>query len=123
MSPKSIIDHGNVIDTVYHVITESWGLEKITDALPGTLNPHRHKDAFEWGPDLLFKLHELAQLTPGRHARVVEGLKLRVSQRHSSVRPNFAPWTIPEDVKALCAAQGIEKGAGPEDEIWFGSWD
>lgn len=84
---------------MYHVITESWGLEKITDALPGTLNPHRHKDAFEWGPDLLFKLHELAQLTPGRHARVVEGLKLRVSQRHSSVRPNFAPWTIPEDVQ------------------------
>ncbi|KAJ4358576.1 uncharacterized protein N0V89_003160 [Didymosphaeria variabile] len=35
----------------------------------------------------------------------------------------IAKWTLPEDVKGLCAAQGIEKGAGPEDDIWFGSFD
>ena len=35
----------------------------------------------------------------------------------------IAKWTLPQDVKDLCAVQGIERGAGPEDEIWFGSFD
>jgi FtsP/CotA-like multicopper oxidase with cupredoxin domain len=34
-----------------------------------------------------------------------------------------AMWTLPADVEGLCAADGIEKGAGPNDAIWFGSWD
>ncbi|KAJ4286458.1 hypothetical protein N0V90_013158 [Kalmusia sp. IMI 367209] len=35
----------------------------------------------------------------------------------------IANWALPADVKKLCAAQGIEKGAGPDDEMWFGTWD
>ncbi|KAF9735158.1 multicopper oxidase [Paraphaeosphaeria minitans] len=35
----------------------------------------------------------------------------------------IAKWSLPDDVKGLCAAEGIEKGAGPDDEIWFGSFD
>lgn len=35
----------------------------------------------------------------------------------------IAKWTLPQDVKDLCAVQGVERGAGPEDEIWFGSFD
>lgn len=35
----------------------------------------------------------------------------------------IAKWTLPEEMNALCAVQGIEKGAGPEDKIWFGSFD
>jgi len=34
-----------------------------------------------------------------------------------------ASWRLPQDVEGLCATQGIEKGAGPEDRIWYGSWD
>ncbi|KAF2110063.1 putative multicopper oxidase, type 1 [Lophiotrema nucula] len=30
-------------------------------------------------------------------------------------------WTLPDDVKDLCKAEGIEKGMGPDDSIWAGS--
>ncbi|KAF2643484.1 multicopper oxidase [Massarina eburnea CBS 473.64] len=30
---------------------------------------------------------------------------------------------VPEEVDALCAVEGIEKGAGPDDSIWVGKWD
>lgn len=33
-----------------------------------------------------------------------------------------ATWTLPKDVKGLCERKGIEKGMGPDDEIWVGSW-
>jgi FtsP/CotA-like multicopper oxidase with cupredoxin domain len=29
-------------------------------------------------------------------------------------------WTLPEKNKALCEMEGVEKGGGPDDEIWFG---
>lgn len=32
-----------------------------------------------------------------------------------------ALWTIPQDVRELCDAPGIEKGMGPNDDIWIGS--
>ncbi|KAF2676282.1 multicopper oxidase [Lentithecium fluviatile CBS 122367] len=34
-----------------------------------------------------------------------------------------AKWTLPAEVEGLCAVKGIEKGAGPDDEMWVGSWD
>lgn len=30
-------------------------------------------------------------------------------------------WVLPEANKALCKAEGLSKGAGPKDEIWFGN--
>lgn len=35
----------------------------------------------------------------------------------------IAKWTLPKEVEGLCEVEGIERGAGPADEIWFGSWD
>jgi FtsP/CotA-like multicopper oxidase with cupredoxin domain len=32
----------------------------------------------------------------------------------------MANWEIPEDSHLLCNAEGVEKGAAPKDEIWFG---
>ncbi|KAF2709450.1 multicopper oxidase [Pleomassaria siparia CBS 279.74] len=29
-------------------------------------------------------------------------------------------WTVPEDVKGLCGREGIEKGMGPNDDMWVG---
>jgi FtsP/CotA-like multicopper oxidase with cupredoxin domain len=34
-----------------------------------------------------------------------------------------ANWTLPREIEALCEAKGIERGSGPDDDIWFGSWD
>lgn len=37
-------------------------------------------------------------------------------------RPELAGgWVLPEANKALCEAEGLRKGAGPKDEIWFGN--
>lgn len=33
----------------------------------------------------------------------------------------IAKWSLPADVEDLCKMQGIEKGAGPDDAIWYGS--
>lgn len=33
----------------------------------------------------------------------------------------MAKWELPEANKRLCEAEGLEKGAAPKDEIWFGS--
>lgn len=30
-------------------------------------------------------------------------------------------WVLPEANKALCEAEGLKKGSGPKDEIWFGN--
>jgi FtsP/CotA-like multicopper oxidase with cupredoxin domain len=32
-------------------------------------------------------------------------------------------WMLPEEVKGLCRDEGIERGKGPEDGIWVGTWD
>ena len=32
-----------------------------------------------------------------------------------------ATFDLPEASKQLCEAEGIEKGAAPKDDIWFGS--
>ncbi|KAF2440290.1 multicopper oxidase [Karstenula rhodostoma CBS 690.94] len=34
-----------------------------------------------------------------------------------------ARWTVPDEARGLCDAEGIDRGAGPDDEIWFGSFD
>lgn len=36
---------------------------------------------------------------------------------------DVAKWTLPAEVEGLCSVPGIAKGAGPDDEIWYGSWD
>ncbi|KAF2476243.1 uncharacterized protein BDR25DRAFT_300343 [Lindgomyces ingoldianus] len=33
-----------------------------------------------------------------------------------------AMWTLPKEMKDLCKAEGIEKGEGPDDKIWEGSF-
>ena len=36
-------------------------------------------------------------------------------------RPNVVgSWKLPEANKALCRADGLEKGNGPKDERWYG---
>lgn len=38
------------------------------------------------------------------------------------IRPEVVgSWVLPEANKALCEAEGLRKGAGPKDEIWFGN--
>ncbi|KAF2741378.1 hypothetical protein EJ04DRAFT_453785 [Polyplosphaeria fusca] len=32
-------------------------------------------------------------------------------------------WKVPDDVDSLCKAPGIEKGKGPDDDVWVGSFD
>jgi hypothetical protein len=33
----------------------------------------------------------------------------------------IANWELPNANKQLCEAEGLERGAAPKDEIWFGS--
>lgn len=38
------------------------------------------------------------------------------------IRPEMVGgWVLPKANKALCEAEGLRKGAGPRDEIWFGN--
>lgn len=39
-------------------------------------------------------------------------------------RPDIVgSWDIPQANRELCAADGIEKGSGPDDSIYFGNFD
>lgn len=42
---------------------------------------------------------------------------------HLLTRPDVVgKWEIPQANKDLCLAEGIEKGAGPDDSIYFGNF-
>jgi len=29
-------------------------------------------------------------------------------------------WEVPAEIEGLCGVEGVERGMGPEDEVWFG---
>jgi hypothetical protein len=44
-------------------------------------------------------------------------------QMHLLTRPDVVGnWEIPRESRDLCQMEGIEKGAGPDDSIYFGNF-